>query len=74
MIMQVNLEFNNGGDGVHALAEALQNNNTLTRLDLTANQASIQRTARENTTIPGIAFHSIKMMDTFVIGFVVSWG
>ncbi len=40
---QMDLEFNNSGEGAHALAEALQTNKTLTRLDLTANQVRTEQ-------------------------------
>ncbi|CAM9108450.1 unnamed protein product, partial [Hapterophycus canaliculatus] len=45
-ITKMSLRFNNSGEGIHALAEALLNNNTLTSLDLTANQASLKEDVR----------------------------
>lgn len=54
---QMNLEFNNSGEGVHALAEALQNNKTLTNLNLTANQVRLA-----DSTQGGSLVESVRVM------------
>lgn len=48
---QMNLEFNNSGEGVHALAEALQNNKTLTSLNLTANQVRLADSTQDGSLV-----------------------
>lgn len=51
----MSLEFNNSGEGIHALAEALLNNKTLTSLDLTANQARWFKVRAEEKAYRGMA-------------------
>lgn len=41
--LQVNLEYNNAGEGVHSIAEALQNHRSLKSLNLTSNQVRNDR-------------------------------
>lgn len=46
------MEYNNAGEGIHAIAQALQSHKTLTSLNLTANQVrcadSTARGLKEN--------------------------
>lgn len=45
----MNLEYNNAGEGVHAIAESLQGHKSITSIDLTANQ--VRQKARPVRTL-----------------------